>query len=66
MGSLLKWVGNIWALLGIVNLLYGLIEVVPRVTSSLNALFTSTSQYGQSQVHSHSFPLSFPLRWQSG
>jgi hypothetical protein len=55
MGSLLKWAGIIWALLGILNMFYGLIEVVPSLTSSLTALLASASQYAQTVAAARQF-----------
>jgi hypothetical protein len=55
MGSFLKWAGTIWALLGIVNVFYGLIAVVPRITNSLATVLASTSPYAQSVIDVRQF-----------
>lgn len=46
MGSLLKWTGIVWAIIGLVGTLYNVFITIPDFSSTL-ANLASASPYGQ-------------------
>lgn len=49
MGKLLRWVGIVWALLGVASVIYVVLEVTPGLVAALAAL-ASVSPYAQGPV----------------